>query len=57
MARTKKETPVVTEVVNTQEKNIIFVMDRVTKNVISIDANKEKDWKTKYLHRSGVEFE
>lgn len=35
---------------------ILRVMDRETKKVIKIDWNKEKDWKTKYLHATGKEF-
>lgn len=39
-----------------KEPLMLRVMDRVTKKVIKIDGNIEKDWKTKYLHATGKEF-
>lgn len=33
------------------------VMTRDTREIIIIDETKEKDWMTKYLHCTGVEFE
>jgi len=39
------------------QAEMVVVMDPETEEVIEIDANKEKDWKKKYLHRSGVAFE
>lgn len=41
---------------NENDSLILKVMDRDTKKVIKIDGNKEKDWKTKYLHATGKEF-
>ncbi len=47
----------VVEIVDNENDSLILkVMDRDTKKVIKIDWNKEKDWKTKYLHASGKEF-
>ena len=40
-----------------QESIIVRVMDRETRQVIKIDMNREKDYKTKYLHCSWKEFE
>lgn len=56
MARQKKEQIVQQIVENENQSHILRVMDRTTKKVIKIDSSKEKDWKTKYLHCSGVEF-
>lgn len=61
MARPKKivESPVENtseNLVETTVPNILFVMERDTNKIIKIDANKEKDWMTKYKHRTGVEF-
>lgn len=36
--------------------NILRVSDKKTGEVIEIDWNKEKDWKTKYNHWSGLAF-
>lgn len=36
---------------------MVIVMDKETGEIVEVDANKEKDWKKKYLHRSGVAFE
>lgn len=36
--------------------NLVRVMNKITKEVIIIDANKEKDYKTKYLHCWGSAF-
>lgn len=38
------------------EPNLVKVMDRISKVVITVDANKEKDFKTKYLHCGWDEF-
>lgn len=40
----------------TKTNNMWRVMDRVTKKVIIIDWDIEKDWQTKYLHPTGKEF-
>lgn len=40
----------------TKTNNMWRVMDRVTKKVIIIDWDIEKNWKTKYLHPTGKEF-
>ena len=37
--------------------NLLKVMERGTRAILTIDANKETDWKTKYLHRNGRAFE
>lgn len=37
-------------------EDIKNVYDPKTKQVIQVDANVEKDWMTKYRHRSGVPF-
>ncbi len=54
MGRPKKEEEETKEV---KESLMIRVMDRETRKIIKIDANKENDWMTKYLHASGKEFE
>jgi hypothetical protein len=54
MVRTKKSVEVEVEASDTPL--LLNVMDRETKQKIRIDANKETDWKTKYLHISGKEF-
>lgn len=56
MARQKKEQIIQEIVENENQSHILRVMDRTTRKVIKIDSSKEKDWKTKYLHCSGVEF-
>lgn len=38
-------------------ENLIRVLDPETGDVKKIDANKEKDFKKKYLHVSGLPFE
>ena len=38
------------------EVNLIKVRDRATKEILIIDANKEQDFKEKYLHISGNRF-
>lgn len=58
MARPKKIVEEIIEetIENENDSHILKVMDRYTRKVIKIDSSKEKDWKTKYLHCSGVEF-
>ena len=57
MNRPKKVVENVEETIEVIGESLILkVMDRDTKKVIKIDWNKEKDWKTKYLHASGKEF-
>lgn len=56
---TKKSPAIETKVEVKKEletPNILRVSDKKTWEVIEIDWNKEKDWKTKYNHWSGVEF-
>lgn len=45
-----------TESTGSNKPNLINVRNRWDKKVIIIDANKEKDFKTKYLHISWNEF-
>ena len=54
----KKEVEVKAEakVETKTEANLIKVLDRITKERLVIDANKEKDYKTKYLHIGWEEF-
>lgn len=33
------------------------VMDKESRKIIQIDSTKEKNWTSKYLHRSGIPFE
>lgn len=56
MPRPKKVEEIKESIENENESHILKVMDRLTRKVIKIDSSKEKDWKTKYLHCSGVEF-
>ena len=52
---TFKKKEVTTEVIK-EVPNMIRVRDRGTKEVLIIDANKEEDYKTKYLHVSWNRF-
>lgn len=57
MARPKKELESTSEnLVENTVTDILHVSDKITGIVLKIDANKEKDWKTKYNHRSGKPF-
>lgn len=38
------------------KENLVKVLDRITKERLIIDANKEKDFKDKYLHIGGMPF-
>ena len=55
MARPKKEVEIIEEKI-ILAPDIIRVMDRETRQVIKIDANKCPEYKTKYLHCMGKEF-
>ena len=53
MGRPKK---IVEDIIdNETSSHIIIVMDS-DNEIVRIDANKEKDWMTKYRHRSGAPF-
>jgi len=54
---TKENNIVSPDIIPDTIPDIIRVMDRNTKQVIKIDANKCPDFKEKYLHCSGKEFE
>ncbi len=56
MWRPKKLAPESFQEDEVQGVLLLNVMDRETKKRVRIDANKETDWKTKYLHVSGKEF-
>lgn len=55
MATKKTVTKIVKETIK-ETPNMIRVLDRITKERLVIDANKEKDYKTKYLHIGWGEF-
>ena len=57
-APVKVETPVPAKTAEAPvAPNLLKVMERGTRAILTIDANKEKDWKKKYLHRNGHAFE
>lgn len=57
MAEVKKTTEKVEKVEEVKEPLIYKVLDRKTLQILKVDVNKEKDYKTKYLHISWKEFE
>jgi hypothetical protein len=52
MAEVKKTTEKVEKVEEVKEPLIYKVLDRKTLQILKVDVNKEKDYKTKYLHIS-----
>lgn len=58
MPRPKKiEEVIITKETPPIEPEFLYVMEKETNKIIMIDASKEKDFKQKYLHRSGKVFE